>query len=189
MRKAAFPVVLAGVALVGGCVPCLRPIYTDKDLVFETALVGLWSGPNSAASWHFTKSGEKAYRLVHTDDKGRKGVFDAHLAKLDGMLFLDLYPQAPRAPMNELYQFHIQPVHTFLRVYQITPALQMSCMDPKWLKEYLEEQPDALRHEKQGDRLLVTASTEQLQAFLIKHGSTDKAFGEPSDLKRQSPQP
>lgn len=43
------------------CVHSLRPLYTGKDLIFDPALVGVWSEDDSRDSWAFEKSAEKAF--------------------------------------------------------------------------------------------------------------------------------
>jgi two-component system phosphate regulon sensor histidine kinase PhoR len=70
------------------------------------------------------------------------------------------------------------------KVSQIEPTLQMSFPDPKWLESHLKENPKAIRHEQIDDRVLLTASTQELQEFVCKHAETPGAFGEPSNLKR-----
>ncbi|HUP47019.1 MAG TPA: hypothetical protein VM779_16045, partial [Thermoanaerobaculia bacterium] len=49
-------------------------------------------------------------------------------------------------------------------------------LDDKWLTSHLKENPNALRHEWIGKELLITASTAELQAFLLRHVSTKGAF-------------
>ena len=58
-----------------------------------------------------------------------------------------------------------------------------------WLKGHLKAHPAALRHERDKDRILLTASTRELQAFLVKHAETKRAFDEPLKLKQRDPQP
>ena len=38
---------LAGAALLVGCIPTLHPLYTEQDLAFDPGLVGRWAEPNS----------------------------------------------------------------------------------------------------------------------------------------------
>ena len=81
-------------AILGGCVPSLHPLYTDKDLAFEEKLSGSWS--DSEQIWKFEgDSEEKSYELIILDKDLKKGEFTAHLVKIDNMLFLDLFPEKP----------------------------------------------------------------------------------------------
>jgi len=176
------PLVLALVLV--GCVPSLHPLYTEEDLVFDPALVGVWSGEGSTETWAFTKSGEKVYRLVYTDREGKTGPFDAHLLSVDGRLYLDLFPADLEIPENDFYKGHLLPVHTFMRVKEIGSSLRMAPLSPEWVDQYLKDHPDAVRHEMVDDRLVLTAGPKELQAFLAAHEESEGVFGEFSDLVR-----
>jgi hypothetical protein len=63
-------IVLAQLALVSSlaaCVPCLQPISTNRNLVDEPALVGVWATPESNETWTFSAGRDKSYRVVHLD--------------------------------------------------------------------------------------------------------------------------
>jgi hypothetical protein len=51
---------LCGWSLVAGCIPSLNPLYTDENIVFEPALVGVWKQPQGTARWEFTKLDDKS---------------------------------------------------------------------------------------------------------------------------------
>ncbi len=55
---------VGALVILAGCVPSLHPLYTDKDTVFELALLGKWSEKDSKATWTFTKGNKKQYNLV-----------------------------------------------------------------------------------------------------------------------------
>ena len=169
-----------------GCIRSLHPIYTEKDIVFEPDLIGQWSEDNSKEQWTFSKKGENSYTLVYTDDKGRQGCFNAHLAKLNGNLFLDIFPEELKIEENDFYKFHLLPVHTFLYVKQIVPSLQMSYPDLDWLKKFIEDNPNAIRHQKIDGEIILTASTKELQAFWLKHLNTKVVFKDTSNMKRKT---
>ena len=181
---------LAVALTLTSCVHSLQPLYTEKDLIFDPALVGVWSEEDSKDSWAFEKSGEKEYRVTFTDSDGKPGVFQVHLLKIGGQLFLDFFPD--KAAMEELkrndfFKFHYLPAHTFARVAQIEPALQMGLLSQDWLREILAADPKAIGHEKiEGSTIVLTASTEKLQAFVLKHVEDEKAFGGLSNLKRRA---
>ena len=176
--------IVLSVLILAGCIPSLHEIYTEDDVVFDPALVGTWNQADGQGRWEFSRSGEKAYRLVHSDKDGRKGAFVVHLVKIGDLRFLDLYPEDPKLELNELYQFHLLPAHTFMHVPQVEPTLKLSVLNPEWLEKLLEQDPDAIRHEKVKDRLVLTASTAELQAFLTRHHATEDAFADPLELTR-----
>ena len=172
--------------LLTGCVPSLHPLYTNNDLIFEQSLLGSWAGEKKSA-WTFGNEGDKkAYKAVYTDEGGKTGEFVAHLVKLKGTMFLDLYPAEPNLAQNDFYKMHLVPAHTFLLVSQIEPVLQISPLDADWLKHYLAKHPEAIAHEViEGNGIVLTASTRQLQRFLLRHVHTKDAFGEGSKWKRK----
>ena len=45
MPSAKWLTVLALAILMCGCVPSLQPFYTDKDLTFDSNLLGVWGEP------------------------------------------------------------------------------------------------------------------------------------------------
>lgn len=170
---------------LAGCVRTLHPLYTEEDLAFDPALVGVWQPTegNEEERWDFRKAGDKVYTLVHTDEEDRTARLTAHLVELEGHRFLDLRPQQ-REDMNSVYQLHLQPVHTFLRVESIEP-LRLSPMKPNWIKNYLQEHPQALAHEDPEDGpAVLTASTEDLQDFVLEHVDTEQAWGGLLEFRR-----
>ena len=124
-------------AAMGGCVPVmsLHPLYTHEDAVFEKKLLGTWiQDPNDPESiWEFKAAGEpeNSYELTFTDKDGQKGLFTAHLLKLEDNTFLDVYPKHfpsgslddPNAAPWPYNQFFFAPAHTFLKVDAIEPQL------------------------------------------------------------------
>lgn len=170
--------------LLGGCIPSLHPLYTDKELVFEEKLSGIWS--NGEQIWKFEGDSEKkSYKLLTVNEDFKKGEFTAHLVKIDKMLFLDLFPKEPKLQAPAFYKFHLLRVHTFIKIEQIEPILKMRAMNPEKLGRMLENDPNLIKHEiVQKDRIVLTASTKDLQQFMKKHASVENFFGDASDFKR-----
>ena len=186
--KTKLSLIIGALFALCGCVPTLHSLYTEKDIVFDKALLGTWTDANSKDSWTFERDGEKAYRLIYKDSEEKSGRFEVHLFKIGNQQFLDLFPDVSalkELKQNDLYRFHLFPVHTFAKVTQIEPALQMAFADPKWFEAHLNENPKALRHERIEDRIVLTASTQELQDFIRKHAETKGPFGEASDLRRK----
>jgi hypothetical protein len=53
------------------------------------------------------------------------------------------------------------------------------------LEKLLEENPDAIAHVEVKDRPVLTASTKELQAFVLKYAETDKIFTDEIVLERK----
>ena len=170
------------------CVPSLHPLFTKEDVIFKPELVGKWSSADSSDSWKFTKAGSNRYTLVYTDDDGKAGQFKATLFKLGDQQFLDLFPDDDtfdKADAPTLYTWHLQPMHTRAKVDSIGPALEMGFLSPKWMENKLKENPDAIRHETVNDRIVLTAPTKDLQAFVTNNVHSGEMFGKPMDLLRE----
>jgi hypothetical protein len=185
LKKTVTWALLSLLLMLTGCVPSLHPLYNAQDVIFDPALLGVWGEKDSQETWAFTKADAQAYKLIYTDEKNKRGEFIVHLVKVEDHLFLDLFPVEPELPQNEFYQGHLLRAHTFMRVSQIEPTLRLACLDPDWLKNRLAKNPAAIRHEKVNDEILLTASTPELQQFLLAHLKTRGAFGEPSEMERQ----
>ena len=194
MKKILLALVLFALCGLIGCIPTsLNPLYTAKDLVFDPALIGVWSDKDdSKETWAFQKAGDTDYKLICTENDGKTGHFEAHLLKLGDTQFLDLFPdESGIEEMNRsgFYKIHLLRTHSFLKVTQIAPALQMAPLDLKWLREYLARDPKAIAHQKFGEgdeaQIVLTASTPELRKFVEKHLNTEGAFGDPINLKRK----
>ncbi len=172
--------------MLGGCVlSSLHPLYTDEELIFEEKLIGKWSGENNL--WEFRAGEPNTYQMRIFD--GQEGRFVAHLVKLGDMLFLDIFPDSETlGEPQAFYGFHLLPTHTFMKVEQIEPKLQLRAMDYDKVSEILKEDPNLLKHEVVEDRIVLTASTEQLQKFIVEYAGEDGVFAdEATELTRRQP--
>jgi len=125
-------VTLSFLLMFAGCVPSLNPLYTDQDLIFDAALLGVWTDKDSKETWELMKAGEKQYKLVYTDEDGKTGEFTAHLLKIDRETFLDLTPIKRFLPQNDFYNGHFLTVYSFAQISQTAPTIQISFLEPKW---------------------------------------------------------
>jgi len=172
---------LVGVLAVAGCIPSMNPVYLSQDLVFDTSVIGMWRQPNSKETWEFAKRDNKSFNLVYTNEEGQQGKFIAHLARIDGNLFLDLYPDEAQSNAVGFYKFHLVPIHTIYLVRRTSPNLELAAVNYPWLDDYLDDHPSEIQHATFGGRKLITAPTEQVQAFVLSHL---EAFTAPFELER-----
>ena len=194
MRKILTLVSFTAFLVLTGCVPSLQPLYTEEDLTFDPALLGTWRGEDPGDTWEFTQGHGTEYHLVvnetpsHSSDGG-KGEFTVHLVIVDGMRFLDLFPDEPDCPLSSLLLVHLVPVHTFWRVLQVEPSLKLAYFSPgegenrDWLQSLLKTDPTAIRQEQVEDGILLTAAPKELQKFLLAH--LQEGFVEARELQRQ----
>jgi hypothetical protein len=188
-RSALALLALLGVAVLAGCmVTSVYPYYTERDVVFDPALSGVWADAGSTntarENWQFERAEGKSFKLT-VRDANKTTEYAAHLFKLGGHMFIDA------ASLAEQDDFI--PPHYLLKVSHIEPELEMFLMDFNWLKDLLKEKPDAIRHiwvgQKWGKpdsgRPVLTADTAELQAFVLKHVDDTNAFSHPLVMKRR----
>jgi hypothetical protein len=184
--------------IVGGCVPVLslHPLYTEKDVVLDQKLYGTWvtDSNDSKTTWEFKSIDDpkNAYNLIFTDEDGKKGSFVAHLVKLQDKLFLDIFPSElpwkPEDPNNMDWpynSFFLIPAHTFIKVDSIEPQLKLRLTLESKMEKLLKENPNAIEHNSIGDRLVLTDSTKNLQAFVLKYANDERVFTDQVTLNRK----
>jgi hypothetical protein len=180
MNKTTLVLFTALTTLLTGCVvTSIYPFYLPKDLVFEPSLLGTWTNAGQANEhWRFEKDKEKSYRLTCTSGPKTQSA-QARLFKLQGQLFMDLF--APDIEVD--VQPEPAPTHMLVRVEQLAPTLKLTELDYDWLKQSLADSPKLLRYvleqrdlQHKDCRFVLTADTEELQKFLIKHLKTPQAW-------------
>ena len=212
---------------MAGCVPVmsLHPLYTEQDVVFEEKLLGLWrddrNGPE--AIWKFKRPDEskKEYELIFSDKEGQKGIFEAHLVKLNERLFLDVYPKEYPCDLEDANKTEwyynavfLARLHTFIKIDCIESLqeagkcllegeqmdanslknlsadydsiLKLRLTDDEEFKKLLEQDPNAIKHEKiENNGVILTASTSELQEFVLKYADGEKLFTDVKVLLRR----
>lgn len=184
-NKAASLQCLAAVVLLfcmTGCIPSLNPLYTEKDLVFLPELLGTWTDPKSNEIWTFDKKSKTEYVLTHADSNYLAN-FRVHLVKIGETIFLDLFPLKQDAG-DYLYQMHFFPVHTFSKLTASKDQLTIAMLDLAWLEEGIDSNELDIEHAKANETILLTAPTQELQAFMLKHAKEEAAFSDPLVLQK-----
>jgi len=189
MNSSTIRVAAAGTALFAvmllftGCiVTSIYPYYTEKDLVFDPALLGNWveAGKTNENPEYvrIEQAGEKGYRatVFGTDETNSS---DLYLFRLKQQLFLDT------CPTNRSLDF--VPVHQVSKLTQLGPVLETADLNYDWLAAQVKKNPSAIRHmilrDKPGDesgRIVLTADTKELQRFILKNVNNTNAWSEPS---------
>jgi hypothetical protein len=184
-RVAVLVVMGLGLVLAGCIVPSVYPFYTDKDVLMDPALLGLWSAvdANDKEHWTFEKAGEQRYKVTIVDND--TNIYSAHLFKLKDRQFMDAMLLPDRGAGI--------PSHYLLKVAQIEPTLKMATLNYKWLDSYLDEHPDAIRHiivlddpaDTNTAHIVLTADTKALQKFIVSQMNNTNAFEPMTEMKRQ----
>ena len=190
LRRLLPAVLLAACVGLFGCIPSLNPLYTAKDLVFDGALVERWAEKSdSKDAWTFVRRDATSYSLTITEGT-KSSRLVAHLLQLGQHRFLDLCADNDGLEQMEqcedFFKASLIRGHLFLKVTQVQPMLRMSLLDGDWLEKMLKTKPRTLSHlEMEGGGYALTASTKELQRFVIRYADTESAWGKPTELARQ----
>ena len=185
MREIAIYGLLVLLLVCSSCVPSVHPIYSERDIVFDAKIVDVWTDEGNEETWAFTRSEEKTLTLVHTDENGKKGEFEANLVKIGEQIFLDLVPVKRENKFNDFYRGHFMELHTFVRVTPNGNGYQIAYLEPKWLKGFLTGNASALKHIEFREEIILTDTTSNIREFLKVHSATKGAFSEPITIKRK----
>ena len=184
---------IIGTGLAGCSIQSLHPIYTDETTVYEASIEGEWLD-NDGNIWLLENAGSvvdssaeriwtaKNMYLVTFLDNGKKLRLQMFLVKLDDNYFLDFFPWSlyPNELGNDLIGSNLLPVHTFAKISFTNDQLLVSQFDGEWLNDLINKNQIKISHEKlsiHGQHALVlTASTKELQKFVVKYHAEEEAF-------------
>ena len=177
---------------LSGCIVfSFYPLYTEKDLFPNDLLLGEWVDSDSAVwKFEYDKNSDKNGGLVDSTayilkikDKGdlefERMSFNVHLVQLEGTYFLDFYlhDYFNKDDLN-FFDLHLLPVHSFAKLQLNSDVASLHWFSPDWLEKLIHKKKIRLPHENNGEHLLLTAKTKDLQKFVIKYMNSEEAFAE-----------
>lgn len=175
-------VCLGAAVLLSACIPSVNPFYTSKDVIQDSRLLGTWADPdNGSNTWSFETKGTNAYTLKVTEGDGKAGTFTAVLFNLKGHTFLDTIPDKVDLKDDQAGMVGMSLIrgHLIIRVRELSPQLKIDFCDWDWLKDYIQQHPQALAHRGGGgddDPIVLTAGTRDLQKFVLQHLKPGELF-------------
>lgn len=200
--------------LSGCFLKSLHPLVSEKDAVTVNGITGVWekddqrwtfikegeyedltmSGVQGNAEFSITMTDEgsdstntdhNSYLIIYEDlseEQVDSSYFFGSFAMLNGDYYLDLYP-FDLGSLN-FESSHYLPVHTFSKISLNEDSLVISLFKDSWIEEQITDNRVRIKHEKTEDTVLITASTEELQKFIIKYGNMTEAYRDPINLNR-----
>jgi hypothetical protein len=164
-------VVVAAVSLLTGCVPSIEPLYTDRDVTSDPRVAGAWTVKGGEMT--VTADG-RGYKVAYTDNESpvHRMNFKAHLVKLGGTPFVDLFPEPPQ----DMSCYPCVPMHMFAKLTIQGNTLRVDLFDPSWFDKMAKEGKITTGHTMVGDGYMLTAKTADLQAFVLRYANDPKAF-------------
>jgi hypothetical protein len=200
MKKLIIGVVVVLAVIIQGCVvKSLHPFYHVEDVVFREELINSWVD-SDGGKWSIRRSklNDKTYEMHWLHNGERDVVFVAHLFRLGEDLYLDFYPEEDNQMPDDFAMFtmHLLPVHSVAKVHVLDrDEVVIKWYNEDWMNSLFEQNRIKISHEVLvGDMVetddakvknvaksvetqyVLTASTEELQKFLIKYGNEDKNF-------------
>ena len=171
MRYLIFSTLALTMFFVAGCGPALslHPLCTNEEVIFDPALVGRWE-TTSDEKWIFRQMEENLYNVTVRFDSRDSLVLEGRLVQLGDYTFMDVTSGEPDVENLNILAI---PVHVFLRLSLEGDSLGIAYLDDSWLRE----NSGLIKHEvvdKQG--IILTASTRELQDFVLKHAEDEEAF-------------
>ena len=177
-------VVACGCLLASGCyVQSLEPLYTDAVVAYDPALVGTWVAEEDDEFVFTLSDTTRGIYTLLCDESGHTARFDAVLVDIDGVSFLDIYPEEPDNE-NSFYKDHLLRVHNILRVDRDADTLKVADFDAEWLETMVAKKRVSVASVPRDGAVLLTAPTVDLQGFVRKYAHVPEAFSEPVRLRR-----
>lgn len=181
MKKRSIILCAFVVLTVSGCVvKSLHPFFTSKDLVFKKELIGTWVDQDSslwAISQNKNNDSLPANYSISFIEGEKVSKFTAHLFELSNQLYVDFFPDDISEP--ELTKFHLVKTHSLVKIEIFEDSLKLKWFNELWLADLFENNKIRISHEvikDDDDSYVLTASTDELQKFIVKYGNDPNAF-------------
>lgn len=178
-RSLVLAAVVAAVAAVPGCLPprALNPFYTAADLVLDHRLVGTFDDEDEPfrirVRLRAPAGADSVYTLEDPDPESTAVPLAGHLFRLGGSLWLDI-ASSRRLEGDDDWLF--APLHWVCRVDFPEDGLELGCLEEQWLRERIAAGTAEPMVVLADDEIILTGTTEELQAFLLRHRDDPAAF-------------
>jgi len=195
------PIILAFTFLViflSSCLRTLHPIFTIKDIVYEPKLLGTWKSENQGTKGFVTITTlaadnsielpekistirQKGYLISYQDGDGNATEqYIAFLARIGKHLYFDYFPAEKKDNKtgDKFFTSHFVKMHTSYRVtISEDGSFELSQLDELHLTKLINEKKIRINHEKDANgSIVITASTDELQQYIIKYGDEPGAY-------------
>lgn len=137
---------------------------------------------------------ENLYLIIFENKQDLKAdttLFIGYIGEFAGNTFLDLSLLEPNLGENSFKSSHLFGVHTFSRISVKENLVSLYFFKESWVRKLIMGNRIRIKHERisnsvtdSSDDILITASTKELQEFIIKYGHDSEPFDDPIGLKR-----
>ena len=186
------------VIFLSSCLRTLHPIFTSKDIVYEPKLIGTWKTENQGTKGlviitnlavdnsielpeKISTLRQKGYLISYQDEDGKATKeYIAFLARIGEHLYFDYFPadKKDNKTIDEFFASHFVKMHTSYRVdISKDGRFELSQLDESYVTKLIDEKKIRISHEKDvKGNIVITASTDELQQYIIKYGDEPGAY-------------
>ena len=183
---------------LSSCLTTLHPIFTEKDLAYDPKLIGTWNTENEGKKGKVIISNlatensvelpgnisaikQQGYFIIYQDENGKvSDQYIAFLARIGKHLYFDYFPADKKEDrkLDEFFGVHFVRMHTSYRVEILKDgSFELSQLDGSYVKNLIDEKKIRISHETDADdNTVITASTKELQQYLLKYGDEPSAY-------------
>jgi hypothetical protein len=186
--------------IFNSCLSTLYPFFTEKDVVFNSTIIGEWqyvakSGKGSILfevipdeklselGPGIRKIAGNGYLATWKDSTGKVDSKSfVFLAKIGKFLYMDNYPAEMdlEKPVANIFKQHQLKMHSCYRIdIRSRDGFEMKRLERSFLDNLIAKNQIRIHHEQIGgveNKIIVTASTEELQAYLLRYGDNPQAY-------------
>ena len=200
MKKIALTTAFALLLIfLSSCLTTLHPIFTEKDLAYDPKLIGTWNTENEGKKGKVIISNlttvnsaelpgnisaikQRGYFIIYQDENGKvSDQYIAFLARIGKHFYFDYFPADKKEDrkLDEFFGVHFVRMHTSYRVEILKDgSFELSQLDGSYVKSLIDEKKIRISHEKDATgNKVITASTDELQQYIIKYGDEPGAYG------------
>ncbi len=162
------------------CTMSVHSLFNDGDRSLEPALAGVWQDKEQKATLTLRLSTDRKVYSLHTEVKDQpaaSGDFNAVLGTVGKHRFLEIIARNIGPKGFDLY--------SFWKVELDVDSLTLTPLNPHWIEAMDEEKMQVIEHEAAPGGIMLTASTEELKAFVVKYGDNKSAFSDPLKFQRK----
>jgi hypothetical protein len=152
----------------------INPAVTESETVFDQTLVGTWGTKDGAEFCSLRPNADtNTYTVTYVSD-GDSRKFEGRLFQAGQARVMDLAPQ-------DQDDFQI-PGHALIRILSSGDTLRWTYLDSDWLRQRgAAELPN---HPRGGGKLLLSAPSDRLAAFLATYAADERAHGDIQEWQR-----
>jgi hypothetical protein len=191
-------ILFSAVLCLAGCLTTLHPIFTAKDLVSDTRLIGNWENakdqkkvayrmPNASELNNLSQALQsEAAKIYMLDEKDQQGNLTstnyAFMVKLGKYYYMDYYPasEKERQSADHFFAAHYVPMHSIYRIqFKNDNSFNVQRLDGGYLERLVKNKQIRIKHEVMEDGgIFITAPTQELQQYLIKYSDVPEAYSD-----------